>query len=40
MKINFNINDELLAEAKRLSDIADKRILIEKALQLYVAVES
>jgi len=39
MKINIDINDKLMAQAQRLTGITDKNILIEKALQLFIAVE-
>jgi hypothetical protein len=40
MKINLTINDELMAEAQRVSRISDKSILIEAALKLFVTVRN
>ncbi len=40
MRINFKINDELIAKAKELSGIQDESVLIEKALQLFVTIEN
>ena len=40
MRTNIEINDELLAKARKLSNIKTKKQLIEKALQLFVTVEN
>ncbi len=40
MKINLTINDELMAEARRVSRISDKNVLIEAALKLFVTVRN
>ena len=40
MKINVDINAELIANAKKISNIRDESILIEKALQLFVTIET
>jgi hypothetical protein len=40
LRINFNINDDLLAKAKEVSSIEDEKELIENALQLFIAVEN
>jgi Arc/MetJ family transcription regulator len=40
MKINIDINDELMAKAQKLSGIIDKNALVEKALQLFVTHET
>jgi hypothetical protein len=40
MRINFKINDELIAKAKELSGIEDEKVLIENAIKLFVAIEN
>jgi Arc/MetJ family transcription regulator len=40
MQINIEINDGLMAKAQKLSNIENKSVLIEKALQLLVAIEN
>ena len=40
MKMSIEINDNLIAKAQKLSGIQDKNQLIEKALQLFVTIES
>jgi len=40
MKINIDINDDLLAKAKKSSGIKDESALIEKILQFFVAIET
>ncbi|RWY55441.1 type II toxin-antitoxin system VapB family antitoxin [Mucilaginibacter gilvus] len=37
--MTIDIDANLLAKAKEISGISDKYILIEKALQLYIALE-
>ena len=40
MKINIEINDDLMAKAKKLSNIKNESVIIEKALQFYVIIEN
>ncbi len=40
MKINIEVNDDLLVNAQNISGIEDKNTLIEKALMLLVAIEN
>lgn len=40
MKINIEVNDDLLVNAQNISGIEDKSTLIEKALMLFVSIES
>ncbi len=40
MKISLEINDDLIPKAKEVSGIEDEKVLIEKALQLFIAVEN
>lgn len=40
MRTNIDINDDLLNKAKKLSHIKTKKELIEKALELFVAIEN
>ncbi|WP_426670883.1 type II toxin-antitoxin system VapB family antitoxin [Mucilaginibacter sp. McL0603] len=40
MKISIEINDDLMTKAKKLSGIENETILIEKALQLFIAIEN
>jgi hypothetical protein len=40
MKINIKINDDLMAKAKKLSNITNESVIIEKALQFYVTMET
>ncbi len=40
MKINLEINNELMAKAQSLSHINDKSVLIEAALKLFVRVKN
>lgn len=40
MKININISEDLLINARKISGIQDDSTLIEKALQLFVAIET
>jgi hypothetical protein len=40
MRINIEINDDLMEKAKKLSGIKNETILIEKALQLYATIET
>lgn len=38
MRTNIEIDEALMAKAQMLSNIQDKNIIIEKALQLYITV--
>jgi len=38
--MNIDIDDKLMAQAQKLTGISDKNIIIGKALQLFIAVES
>jgi len=38
MKLNIEINDELMAKAKLVSDGLSEKAIIEKALQLFVTI--
>ena len=40
MKIAIDINGDLLIKAREVSGIKDESALIEKALQLFVAIET
>lgn len=40
MKINIEINDDLMAKAKKLSNIKNESTIIEQALQFYVTIET
>jgi Arc/MetJ family transcription regulator len=40
MKTTIEIDDRLMAEAQRLSNIKDKSTVVDKALRLYVAIEN
>ena len=40
MKINIEVNDDLLVNAQNISGIEDKSTLIEKALMLFVTIEN
>jgi len=40
MKISIEIDNELMTKAKALSGIYDERIIVEKALQLFIEIES
>ena len=40
MKLSLNIDSKLMADAKKITGIQDESILIEKALELLIAVES
>ena len=39
MKISIEIDDKLMTQAQKLTGITDKNILIEKGLQLLIAIE-
>jgi Arc/MetJ family transcription regulator len=40
MRTNIDIDDELLAKAKKSSNLKTKKALIEKALQLMVSIDN
>ena len=40
MRSTIEIDDELLAKAQKLSNIKDKSAVVEKALRLYMTIES
>ena len=40
MRINIDIDDELMAQAQKLTNIKNKNILVDNALRLYVTVEN
>jgi Arc/MetJ family transcription regulator len=40
MRTNIDIDDTLMAKAQKLSNIKTKKLIVEKALQLYVTIEN
>ena len=40
MRTNIDIDDALMAKAQKLSNIKTKKLIVEKALQLYVTIEN
>ena len=40
MRTNIDINEELMLKAQKLSNIKTKKDVVEKALQLFVAIEN
>jgi Arc/MetJ family transcription regulator len=40
MRTNIDINDDLMAKAQRISKIKTKKMVVEKALQAYIALEN
>jgi len=40
MRITIEIDEVLLAKAEQLSGISDKNLLIDKALRLFIIIES
>ena len=40
MRTNIEIDDQLMAKAKKLTNIKTKKVLVNNALRLYVTVES
>lgn len=40
MRTNIEIDDKLMAKAQKLSNIKTKKAVVEKALQLFVAIEN
>ncbi|WP_408733648.1 type II toxin-antitoxin system VapB family antitoxin [Mucilaginibacter sp.] len=40
MRINIDIDDKLMAQAQKLTNIKNKKVLVDNALRLYVTVEN
>ena len=40
MRTNIEIDDQLMATAQRVSKIKTKKMVVEKALQMYIALEN
>jgi len=40
MRINIDLNDDLLAEARNYSKAKNKRAIVEKALTAYIALKA
>jgi Arc/MetJ family transcription regulator len=40
MRTNIEIDDILMAKAQKLSNIKTKKLIVEKALQLYITIEN
>jgi Arc/MetJ family transcription regulator len=40
MRTNIEIDDTLMAKAQKLSNIKTKKVIVERALQLYVTIEN
>jgi len=40
MRTNIEINEKLLAKAQKLGNIKTKKMMVEKALELYVQLQS
>ncbi|MGZ3777025.1 MAG: hypothetical protein ACXVIY_02870 [Mucilaginibacter sp.] len=40
MKVSVDLNNPVLIKAKKLSGIESDKLVIEKALQLFIAVQS
>jgi Arc/MetJ family transcription regulator len=40
MRTNIDIDDTLMAKAQKVSNIKTKKIIVEKALQLYITIEN
>jgi Arc/MetJ family transcription regulator len=40
MRTNIEIDDQLMAKAQKLTNIKTKKILVDNALRLYVAIEN
>jgi Arc/MetJ family transcription regulator len=40
MRTNIDIDDDLMAKARKLSNIKTKKALVEEALRLYVTIEN
>ncbi len=40
MRTNIDINETLLAKAQKLGNIKTKKMMVEKALELYVQLQS
>jgi Arc/MetJ family transcription regulator len=40
MKVNIEINDDLMAKAKLVSNGLSEKLIVEKALRLFIAIET
>ena len=40
MRTNIDIDDNLLAKARKLSNLKTKKALVEEALRLYITIEN
>jgi len=40
MKMNIDIDDQLILKAKKLGNIKTKKAVVEKALQLFICIEN
>jgi Arc/MetJ family transcription regulator len=40
MRTNIDIDDDLMAKARKLSNIKTKKALVEEALRLYITIEN
>ncbi|MGY4538577.1 Arc/MetJ family transcription regulator [Mucilaginibacter sp. UYNi724] len=40
MRTNIDISDDLMLKAQKLSNIKTKKAVVEKALQVYIALEN
>ena len=40
MRINIDIDDELMAQAQKLTNIINKKVLVDNALRLYVSSQN
>jgi len=40
MRTNIDIDDDLMARARKLSNIKTKKALVEEALRLYITIEN
>jgi Arc/MetJ family transcription regulator len=40
MRTNIDIDDDLMATAQKISKIKTKKLMVEKALQVYIGLEN
>lgn len=40
MRTNIDISDDLMLKAQKLSNIKTKKAVVEKALEVYIAIEN
>jgi len=40
MRTNIDINDDLMVKAQKLSNIKTKKLMVEKALEVFIALEN